>query len=83
MKGCAGHLCGGREASKGQNKDYLGSRHPAAGGVRRAETQANWTDDVREKIDGPQIQRDVTKVEVNDPRYLSCLSVVPLVMDAT
>ena len=32
------------------------SRHPAAWGVRRAGTQANWTDDVREKIDGTQIR---------------------------
>ena len=27
------------------------SRHPAAGGICRAGTQAYWTDDVREKID--------------------------------
>ena len=30
-----------------------------------------------------ELKRDVTKVENDDKRYLSCLSVVPLVMDAT
>ena len=34
-------------------------------------------------VQEPELQRDVTKVEIDDTRYLSCLSVVPLVMDAT
>ena len=30
-----------------------------------------------------ELKPDITKVEIDDTRYLSCLSVVPLVMDAT
>ena len=30
-----------------------------------------------------ELKFDATKVEINDTRYLSCLSVVPLVMEAT
>ena len=40
----------GRERGQYGKRQGL-SRHPAAGGVCRAGTQANWTDDVREKID--------------------------------
>ena len=31
----------------------------------------------------PELKCDATQVEIDDTRYLSCLSVVPLVMDAT
>ena len=53
----------GRERGRYGTRQGL-SRHPAARGVRRAGTQANCTDDVREKIDGPQIQQ---RQEINLP----------------
>ena len=34
-------------------------------------------------VQHPELKCDVTQVEIDDIRYLSCLSVVPLVMDAT
>ena len=34
-------------------------------------------------VQHPELKCDATQVEIDDTRYLSCLSVVPLVMDAT
>ena len=34
-------------------------------------------------VQHPELKCDATQVEIDDTRYVSCLSVVPLVMDAT
>ena len=34
-------------------------------------------------VQHPEVKCDATQVEIDDTRYVSCLSVVPLVMDAT
>ena len=34
-------------------------------------------------VQHPELKCDATQVEIDDTRYLSCISVVPLVMDAT